>query len=259
MPVYRVRKINSITIDKVNRSFRLKVNRPLRLSHGPTGPPGNDGKSGASDHGELTGVLGFGQYHVTEETSSELEAPESQLDELKTTGSPGFYAIHVGCPFLPQASFFATGGETVEDGKADLYLKAQNTSTGIGGNIIIGAGSGPLGPGIISLEGEVYSGVLNIGAPTISGVNLSGGVDTSTVSGAPDRLCSSAAVQASLNDLANNISALNNVVSDTDLPPSEAIKGMMRYRELTDGGSVFSICMKKKDDTYAWVDIVENI
>lgn len=131
-----------------------------------------------------------------------LQDPNAQLESLHTDGSPIFDGIIVGRSAYPPTAFFATGGETVDDGRIDLYLKAQNASAGTGGTIIIGAGSGPSGPGVISLEGEVYSGVLNIGSPVIAGVDLSGGVDTLAVSGAPDKLCSSKAVKASLDSLA---------------------------------------------------------
>lgn len=49
------------------------------------------------------------------------------------------------------------------------------------------------------------------------------------------------------------------IIGDTDLPPSEEIKGMPRYREPESGGSVLSVCMRRKDGTYGWTDIVEEV
>lgn len=51
----------------------------------------------------------------------------------------------------------------------------------------------------------------------------------------------------------------NVVIGDTDLPASEEIKGMLLYREPEGGGSIFSVCMRKKDGTYGWTDIMEEV
>lgn len=49
------------------------------------------------------------------------------------------------------------------------------------------------------------------------------------------------------------------IIGDTDLPASEEIKGMPRYRESESGGSIFSVCMRRKDGTYGWTDIMEEV
>ena len=52
---------------------------------------------------------------------------------------------------------------------------------------------------------------------------------------------------------------INDIIGDTDLPATAAVKGMLRYREPEGGGSVFAICMKRQDGSYGWIDLVEEV
>ena len=82
----------------------------------------------------------------------------SYIDQdLTTTGKPIFAGIAVGRPALPPTAFFATGGETVGDGQVDLYLSAQDASVGSGGSVVISAGTGPSGDGIVDIIGAILS------------------------------------------------------------------------------------------------------